>query len=451
MNPPTPDASSNAYRAVWRIAAPLIVSNLSVPLLGLVDTAVLGHLDAPQYLGAVAVASLVFSFLFWGFGFLRMGTTGLTAQAHGADDRAEMRAMLGRALLLAGLIGAGLIALQVPIGALAFSLLGVSDDVEGLARQYYTVRVWSAPATLANYALLGWFLGMQNARNPLYVVVATNLVNVALDLLFVVGLGWKVEGVALASVIAEYAGLAWGLVFVAAELRRYPGRWSCHALADLGRVRTMLRVNRHIFVRTLALIFGFAFFTAQGAALGDVVLAANAVLLNFQTFMAYALDGFAHAAEALTGHAIGRRDARAFQSAVRAAAVWSTALAALFALAYAFAGPLIVASLTDLSAVRANALRYLPWMAVAPLVSVWGYLFDGIFIGATRTREMRDTMLVSLGVYLLAWYLARPLANHGLWLALMVFMGARGASMAWVYRRLRPGFANPAAGGGAVR
>lgn len=442
--PPADSLASAPYRAVWRIAAPLILSNLSVPLLGLVDTAVLGHLDAARYLGAVALASLVFSFLYWGFGFLRMGTTGLTAQAHGADDRIEMRATLGRALLLAALIGVALIALQRPLGALAFSLLGGGAEVEALAREYYRVRIWSAPATLANYALLGWFLGMQNARNPLYVVLATNLVNIALDLLFVLGLGWKVQGVALASVIAEYAGFAWGLVFLAGELHRYPGAWSRRALTDLGRLRTLLRVNRHIFVRTLALIFGFAFFTAQGAAIGELVLAANAVLLNFQTFMAYALDAFAHAAEALTGRAVGRGDREGFAAAVRAAGLWSLALALVFAAVYALAGPLIVAILTDLPAVRDAAGHYLAWVAIAPLVSVWGYLFDGVFIGTTRSREMRDTMLVSLAVYLGVWYLARPLGNHGLWLALMSFMAARGLSMAWVYRRLRREFAAPA-------
>lgn len=416
----------------------MILSNLAVPLLGLVDTAVLGHLGAPYYLGAVAVGAIIFNFLFWGFGFLRMGTTGLTAQAHGGGDALEMRAHLARALALALVLGMFLVLFHGPIGRVAFGLIEASAEVRAYAAEYYAVRIYGAPAALAGYALLGWFLGMQNARAPLLLLLLGNGVNIALDLWFVLGLQWKVFGVALGSVIAEYLVVLAGLGLVWRELRKYPvadGRRPGR-LWDTAALRRLWRVNRDIFIRTLCLIFVFAFFTAQGARFGDALLAANAVLLNFQTLMAYGLDGFAHAAEALVGRALGARDAEAFRRAVRTTGLWGLLVAIGASLIYAVLGDTLVGLLTDLPDVRRLALEFLPWMMLSPLVSVWSYLLDGIFIGATRTREMRDTMIVSTLAFLCCWYLLQPWGGHGLWLALLAFMAARGLSMAWVYRRL---------------
>ena len=293
-----PQGRESSFARVFRLAAPIIVSNVSVPLLGAVDTAVVGHLPDPAYLGGVAVGSTIFSFLYWGFGFLRMGTTGFVAQARGACDGAEIRAVLGRALLTAAALGLLLIALQGPIRSMALGLVGASPAVDDSAAGYVAVRIWSAPATLANYALLGWLFGMQRPKTALVLLVLTNGLNIVLDLWFVVGLGWGVPGVAGASVIADYAAGGLGLFLI---LRTLPGRtgWERRRLFERTRLFALVRVNRDIFLRTLCLVFAFAWFTVQGARLGDLTLAANAVLLNLQSIMAYGLDGFAFAAEAL--------------------------------------------------------------------------------------------------------------------------------------------------------
>lgn len=426
------------HSRVWRLAGPMILSNLSVPLLGLVDTAVMGHLSDAYYLGAVAVGALIFSFVFWGFGFLRMGTTGLTAQAHGREDYDELRAVLARAVVLALGLAALVLVLQGPIVWLAFTLIDASAEVERYGAEYFSIRIWSAPAVLINYAMIGWFLGMQRAQGPLVLLLVINVTNILLDLWFVPGLGMTADGVALASVIAEYLGVVVGLYLVHRYLKPYPGSWRGIQLWHWPRLREMLVLNQNIFIRTLCLIFSFGFFTAQGAKHGDVVLAANALLMNFQTFMAYGLDGFAHAAEALVGRAVGQKRRDEWRSAVYTTGVWSLWVAAAFCLIYWLAGEQIIAMLTNIEEVRLLAQEYLIWLILAPLISVWSYWFDGIFIGATRSREMRNTMLVSTLVFFLpAWYLLQPWGNHGLWAALMVFMAARGITMYLSYRRFQ--------------
>ncbi len=430
--------SRYAHTDVWRLAGPMILSNLTIPVLGMVDTAVVGHLSEPFYLGAVAIGALIFSFIYWAFGFLRMGTTGQIAQAHGRMDHDETRSALARAFSLALLLAIILIAMQWPIHWIAMSLLEASAEVELHAAEYFFIRIWSAPASLINYVVIGWFLGMQNARGPLYLLLIINITNILLDLLFVWGFGMDVDGVALASVIAEYFGVMAGLWLISRELKKYPGRWLKAQIFDGAKLRQMLVLNQNIFIRTLCLIFSFAFFTAQGAKYGDVVLAANAVLMNFQTFMAYGLDGFAHAAEALIGKAIGKRDKQQFTRAIHTAAIWSIGVAVIFVLLYGMFGTWLINLLTGIEAVRSTAYLFLTWVIVSPVLSVWSYLFDGIFIGATRSAEMRNTMLVSTFLcFLPAWYFLQPLGNHGLWAALMVFMAARGISMAISYRSLQ--------------
>lgn len=421
---------------MWRIAAPLILSNVSVPLLGMVDTGVMGHLDSSVYLGAVALGAAIFTFIYMGMNFLRMGTTGIAAQSFGADDNDGLRASLGQALIVGLLIALLLILFQTPISRLALALLGGEPQTQIHAALYFEVRIWSAPGTLANYALIGWFIGLQNARVPLFMFLTINLTNIALDLLFVVVLGMTVDGVALASVIAEYAGFAVGATFAIFTLKKRAGRWPLDRLTSFSAYKAFFAINTNLFVRTMALMFTLSFITAQSARLGGRVLAANAILLNFQYLTAFGLDGIAHAAEALVGKAVGEKRRDALIHSVNLTLKWSVIFALGFSAIYLLAGPLIISVLTDLPDIRETAIRYLPWMIASPLVSVWCFLYDGVYVGATRAREMRNIMVFStLFVFLPAWYFLQPLGNDGLWLAFLLFMGARGIGMHIGYRK----------------
>lgn len=411
-----------------------MLSNISTPLLGMVDTAVVGHLDHAYYIGAVAVGSIVFSFLFWGFGFLRMGTTALTAQALGAEDGDEVRATLARALALAALLGLLLIGLQAPIGIGAFGLLDASADVERYARLYFEIRIWGAPAALGNYVILGWLLGTQRPVHALALQLLLNGLNIVLNLALVLGLGYGVAGVALATALSEGVALAVGLLLVARILRGLGGTWQPGLILDWPSLRRLMQVNRDIFLRTLCLVAAFAWFTNRGAAMGDVILAANAVLMNFQLFMSYALDGFAHAAESLVGGTVGAKDRKGLSQVVRASTIWAAIVASVFALAYLAGGGVLIDILTGIESVRQEARRYLPWNVLLPLISVWSFQFDGIFIGATRTGAMRNAMIVSLAAFLAAaWLFVPALGNHGLWLAFALFMAMRGVTLALAY------------------
>ncbi|WP_245391757.1 MATE family efflux transporter [Salinicola aestuarinus] len=425
---------------IWNLAWPIILSNLSVPLLGLVDTAVVGHLPDSRYLAAVTLGATLFSFLYWGFGFLRMGTTGLTSQAVGRESDSDVRLLLAQSLVMAGVIGLLLILLAEPLISLGLWLLDGSAVATALAGDYAHIRIFSAPAVLANYAILGWFIGQQRTRITLAILLLTNGVNIALDLLFVVGFGFASDGVAWASLIADYSALAFGLWRVALHWRTLGGSLSREALRSLARYAELIRVNQHLFVRTLGLLFAQAFFTAQAANFGDTVLAANAVLLQFIMLTSFALDGFANAAEALTGRSVGQRAWDDFNDAVRAATKLSVAVAGASMLMFAVGGDALVALLTDLPEVRATATDYLPWMVVMPAIAVWSYLLDGVFIGATESRAMRDTVWLAIACYLPAWWLTQGLGNHGLWLSFLLFTAVRSASLGacyWHYRRTR--------------
>jgi MATE family multidrug resistance protein len=423
-------------RDMWRIAAPMILSNVSAPLLGMVDTGVMGHLDSSAYLGAVAIGSTIFTFMYIGMNFLRMGTTGIAAQSYGADDHDGLRVALGQALIVSLVIAVALLVLQKPVGHVALFLLGGDATTQSLAGTYFSIRVWSAPGTLANYVMIGWFLGLQNARVPLLIFLTINVTNILLDLLFVIGLGMKIEGVALASVIAEYTALGVAVAFAARELRKRTGRWPLTRFNRLSAYRAFFSVNANLFIRTMALMFTLAFVTAQGARLGPVILAANAILMNFQNLTSLGLDGFAHAAEAMVGRAVGRKDDEALRHTVALTLRWSLIFALGFMLVYALGGSLIVSLLTDLPEVRRTAMTYLPWLIVSPLISVWCFLYDGVYVGMTRAREMRNIMLFSTGaVFIPAWYLTQPFGNHGLWFALMLFLASRGIGMHLGYRK----------------
>ena len=421
-------SSGGPHRRVWRLAGPIILSNLSVPLLGAVDTAVMGHQPDAAFVGAVAVGALIFSIAYWGFGFLRMGTTGFTAQADGAGDDAELRATLARPLLLALAIAAGLLLLQWPIAELSFSLVDPSAAVEELGRVYFYVRIWGAPATLMTYALLGWLLGVSRARDVLLLTVATNSVNIALTLFFVLSLEMGIAGAALGTIVAEYLGLALGFFLAFSELKRRGGTWDRGRILNRERLLALFRVNRDIFIRTLCLEAVFAVFLSVSAKFGDTRLAGNAILLHLQTFMAHGLDGLAHAAEVLAGSAFGARDRSKFRKVVMISTVWAAGLALTISAVYVVFGESILSLFTDLPEVREAAVAYLPWMAVSPLICVWSFQLDGIFIGATRTAAMRNAMVASL--------LAPTLGNHGLWLAFLIFMAARAATLGAYYPRL---------------
>ncbi len=423
-------------REMWRIAAPMILSNISVPLLGMVDTGVMGHLDSSTYLGAVAIGGTIFTFLYTGMNFLRMGTTGIAAQRYGAEDYNGLRTSLGQALVVSFAIAVVILLLQGPLGRLGLLLLGGDVQTQIHAATYFSVRVWSAPGTLANYVLIGWFLGLQNARVPLAIFLTINITNILLDLLFVIGLGMTVEGVALASVIAEYAALSVGLICAVRALRLHPGEWVVSRLTNIRAYGAFFLVNTNLFIRTMALMFTLAFVTAQGARLGPAILAANAVLMNFINLTALGLDGIAHAAEAMVGKAVGRKDNTALQATVSLTLRWSLIFATGFSVAYIVAGPLIVRILTDLPDVRETSMIYLPWVIAAPLVAVWCYLYDGVYVGMTRSREMRNIMVAStVVVFLPLWFVTQPFGNHGLWFAFLAFLASRGIGMHFGYRK----------------
>jgi MATE family, multidrug efflux pump len=430
-------SSHSPHRRIWRLAGPIIFSNVTVPLLGAVDTAVVGHLPDPALIGGVAIGATIFTFTYWAFGFLRMGTTGFVAQAFGAGDESELKAVVLRALLLALGIGALIVALQWPILKLSLWLFGASTAVEAYAATYFAVRIWGAPAALINYAVLGWLLGVQNARLAFLTQLFMNGLNMALAVLFVMGFGWGIQGVAAATLIAEIAGAALGLWLLWGSVRRRGGGWPWARLNAPGRMAALLKVNLDILIRTLCLMFAFAYFTAKSAGMGDAVLAANAILQHLQAIMAYGLDGFAHAAEMLVGAAIGARDRAGLRAAVRTAAVWGFATAVLFAALYAVAGTVILGLFTEHEAVRAAARDFLPWAIASPFLSVWPFLLDGVFIGATRTAEMRNGMVIALALYLGAASLFIPAwGNHGLWAAFFLFMAARAATLGWWYPRV---------------
>ncbi len=446
MNQPPDNINRHDYshRAVWSIALPMMISAVSAPLLGLVDTAVMGHLDGPWFLAAVAAGASVFSVLFIGLNFLRMGTTGIAAQAFGARDARAIADSLMQPLLVAGVLAGGMLVLQKPIAGIAVTLLGTSDITTPYLRDYYALRIWSAPAALANLVIIGWLLGMQNARGPLLIMLTINGINVLLDLWFVLGLGMTVRGVALATLLAEYLGLAVGAWLVLKELGRRTPVWVPADWLQLRTYRRLLGINSHLFLRSVALMFTFAFITAQGARLGDTILAANAVLLNFLYFYAYAQDGIAHAAEALTGKALGDRDGTGLALAVRRSLFWTGVFTVLFTLAYWLGGEHIIALITDIPAVRDTAGRYVFWLWLLPVVSAWCFLYDGVYVGLTRSREMMVVMVGTvLGVFLPTWYLLRHGfgvdGNHALWAALMLFMALRSGAMHLWYRRLQAG------------
>ncbi len=422
---------------IWQIAWPAILSNISTPLLGIVDTAILGHLDSTIYLGAVAIGASILSFIYWGFGFLRMGTTGLVARAVGAgDSRREALVLLQSMVLAVGLAMLVLASQHAWVGA-GLRFMAPGAELAPLAEEYLRIRVFSAPAVLLTYAVLGWFIGHQNTRWPLLILVFTNALNILLDVLFIVVLDWNSAGAARATLVSEYAGCALALWLVSRRFQGPPLRALRAELTRLSAYRELLDSNRFLFIRTVCLLFSFAFFTAMSTRLGEATLAANTIMLNLLLLAAYGLDGFAYAAEGLAGNAAGGGDLDRFRRAVGACWRWSLVTASVMSLVFLLAAPALYPVFTSHAEVHSLLAGHHLWLVAMPLVAAPSYLLDGVFIGAARTRYMMYGMIISLGlVYLPLWWLFQGLGNHGLWLAFLAFNGARGASLYLYYRRL---------------
>jgi MATE family multidrug resistance protein len=434
MHSPAP-LSKVTTAQVFAIAGPAMVANLTTPLIGIVSTMAIGRLGDATLLGGVAMASVLFDCIFWLFGFLRMSTVAFTAQSLGAGETRELRAILIRGFIVAALIGAALIVLQIPLASLLFGAMGGSEGVTRAAKAYFTIRIWSAPLALANYVMLGWLVGQARARLALGTQITINLTNVAATVLLVLVFDLGIAGAAIAAVIAEAAGLLLGVI-VAQRLSRGQATISQAALFDRTKLMRLLAVNRDILIRTAALIAAFLFFTAQGARAGDVTLAANAVLNNFLMISGFFLDGLANAAEQLCGRATGARDKAGFAAAVRLVLIWGFGFALVVAAVFALFGTSLIDIMTANIDVRRVAREFLPFVVFAPLLGVFAFAYVGIYIGATWARDMRNLMLLSLVIFLGAWLALRSFGNAGLWGALLVHYAARGGLEALRYPAL---------------
>lgn len=430
------------HSRVLKIAVPIVLSNATVPILGAVDTGVVGQLGEAAPIGAVGIGAVILSTIYWIFGFLRMGTTGLAAQARGAGDEAETGALLMRGLLLAGGAGLFFILAQAMVFWGAFTLAPASAEVEGLARQYLEIRIWGAPATIGLYAVTGWLIAMERTRGVFLLQIWMNGLNIVLDLWFVLGLGWGVEGVAIATLIAEWSGLALGLWLCGSAFAG--DQWHDWArIFDRVRIKRMMQVNGDIMVRSVLLNLSFTTFLFLGADLGDVTLAANQVLIQLLQMTAFALDGFAFSAEALVGGAVGARDPARLRRAAIVSSYWGVGFSVALAMVFWWGGPALIDLMATAPQVRETARHYLIWVALAPLISVASFMFDGIYIGATWTRDMRIAMIQAVGIYVITLVIFVPaLGNHGLWLALMVLNIARAATLAARYPRLEASVAS---------
>ncbi|HHC29291.1 MAG TPA: MATE family efflux transporter [Rhodobacterales bacterium] len=430
----TPDAPrAITHKRVLHIAVPVVLSNVTVPILGAVDTGVVGQLGQAAPIGAVGIGAIILTSVYWIFGFLRMGTAGLTAQAKGAGDSGEVAALLTRVLLIGLGAGVVLILLRAPLFWAAFQISPASVEVETLARAYMGLRIWSAPAMIALYGIMGWLIAQERTKALFAVQFVMNAANIGLDLLFVLGFGWGVEGVAIATVIAEWSGFALGIWFCRAAFQSPAWRNRARVFHP-GSLMRMLKVNTDILIRSLALEVIFLSFMFYGAGFGDVTLAANQVLLQFLFITAYGMDGFAFGAESLVGQALGARDRAGLRRAAWMTSLWGLYTVVAFSVGFWLLGGWIIDVMTKAPEVQAAARIYLPWMIAAPVLGWASWMFDGIFIGATATRDMRNMMLVSAVIYGVAlWALMPLMGNHGLWAALVISFVARGATLALRY------------------
>ena len=424
-------------REILQIALPSIVSNITVPLLGLVDTTIVGHLGAASYIGAIAVGGMLFNLIYWIFGFLRMGTSGMTSQAYGQKDEDEAMRILARSIGIGMLIAVALIILQYPIERIAFLFIKATPEVERLASTYFRLCIWGAPAVLGLYSISGWCIGMQNSRFPMYVAITQNIVNILVSLVLVYGLGMKIEGVDIGILVAQYAGLLMAIGLWSSHFKRLLPYIRLRTLFAQGAFRRFFQVNRDIFFRTLCLVAVTMYFTSAGAAQGDVVLAVNTLLMHFFTFFSYIMDGFAYSGEALAGKYIGANDRPALQQMIRHLFVWGIALALASTLIYGIGGKEFLSLITNEQNVIAASSTYFYWVLAIPLAGFAAFLYDGIFIGATATGLMLRAMFVASVAFFGIYFGCRGLiGNHALWLAFITYLALRGIMQGFLGRKI---------------
>lgn len=419
----------------------MILSNITAPLLGLVDTAVVGHLEHAYYLGGSTVGAMIITFITWLCGFLRMSTTGLSAQAFGQQDIQKNILVLLRGLVVASLVGFTLILLQHPYLNISLAMAGGSEQVQHYARVYSEIRIWGLPAALANLVILGWLLGNHKAKAVMWLVIATNLINLLLDLLFVIGFGWQVKGVAIATLVSEYSGLVFGLVVIfynfrsALTVQALSFKNTFTQVLERSALTHYFRLNRDILIRTLCLEICFVFMTFQGARLGDDAVAANAILMNFLLLISFGLDGIANAAEVMVGKAKGENNRQLLLENVDIALIWTAIFALVYSMVFFFFGEYFVRLISSIPSVVAFAEQHLLWIILLPLLSCWCYLFDGIYVGLMQARTMRNSMLIAtFGCFFPSWFLLSSYGNHGLWAAFSIFMLVRGITLAWHFQ-----------------
>ena len=424
-------------REILQIALPSIVSNITVPLLGLIDAAIVGHLGAASYIGAIAVGGMLFNIIYWIFGFLRMGTSGMTSQAYGQKDEAETMRILARSMGVGMLIALALIILQYPIERIAFTLMKATPEVERLASLYFRICIWGAPAVLGLYSISGWCIGMQNSRFPMYVAITQNIVNILASLVLVYGFGMKIEGVAIGTLVAQYAGLLMAAWLWTSHFKRLLPYVQLQTLLAKGAIRRFFQVNRDIFFRTLCLVAVTMYFTSAGAAQGEVILAVNTLLMHFFTFFSYIMDGFAYAGEALVGKHLGANDRPALRQMVHQLFVWGIVLSLVFTLVYGIGGKVFLGLITNEQSVITASSAYFYWVLAIPLAGFAAFLYDGIFIGATATRWMLYAMSIATIAFFLIYYGFRgTMDNHALWLAFITYLVLRGIVQGFLGRKI---------------
>ncbi len=425
----------NLNKEILRLAIPNIISNISIPLLSTVDTMLMGRLSA-AHLGAVGLGSMIFNFIYWNFGFLRMGTTGMTAQEYGKRNKAGISGNLYRASVLALLASLIIVGLQIPLFRLSSILLNVAPEQQDMVAAYFYTRVFDAPAALMLYVIMGWFFGIQNAIVPLVLTIIINVLNISLSAYLVRVQGMGITGVALGTVVAQYTGVILALIWLGVRYREYLHGWKLQAFLVWKDVKIFLHVNRDLFIRTVMLTFAFGFFYSQSSKSGEIILAVNVVLLQFVNWMSYGIDGFAYAAESVIGKYKGKDDKPMLLKAIIVIFLWGMGFAVMYMLLYGLAGKSLLYIFTDKTEVIQASLPFLIWMALFPILAFPSYIWDGIFIGLTASKAMRDSMFISIIMYLASYYtLVQWFGNHGLWAALLILLVVRGGTQYWMYRR----------------
>lgn len=425
-------------KQILHIAIPAIVSNITVPLLGLVDVAIVGHLGSAAYIGAIAVGGMIFNVIYWLFNFLRMGTGGMTSQAFGKRDFTEVVRLLARSLGVALVVALLLIILQLPLRSLALDIMQPTERVRQYAETYFNILIWGAPAMLGLYSFTGWFIGMQNSRVPMVIAITQNVVNVAASLCFVFVFGMKVEGVALGTLVAQYSGIIMAVIMWLSSYGRLKKYFRSENLFAWHAVKGFLAVNCDIFFRTLCMICVMLFFTSAGSWQGETVLAVNTLLMQFYMIFSYVMDGFAYAGEAISGKRYGARNWKGLDDTVRHLFLWGGAMTILFTLLYIIGGNAFLSLLTDNGTVVEAAHEYTVWAMLMPVSGIAAFIWDGVFIGCTKTRGMLESMAASSVTFFLVYFsLRHALGNHGLWLAFISYMAMRGIAQTLIWKRYR--------------